>query len=240
MRGKLGPIATHEGMYRLPYHWFPETPLKEFERKVKQRIVFSLIDNYLQQPIRYFLDVGCGDGRWTSDIYKYLERMPETAGIDFSERAIACAKLITPGINYLNHRGEELPFADCHFDLVTAIEVIEHVEDRAEERFLQECLRVLKPNGLFILTTPSWNLRLAKHHFRHYSIERLSELLTKHGFELVSMRGQSLPCYGLKRKIRKTMGHTPKLWQLWKFTYREVSPEKALNLILAARPTRRA
>jgi ubiquinone/menaquinone biosynthesis C-methylase UbiE len=134
------------------------------------------------------------------------------------------------------HKGEELPYPSQSFDLVTAIEVIEHVEDGAEEAFLAECHRVLRPTGLFILTTPSWNLPLTAHHFRHYSIERLSSLLEASQFNILDIRGQSIPWKGKKRKLRKIMSRTPKVWHLWKFTYRETRPEKALNLMVAARP----
>ena len=96
--------------------------------------------------------------------------------------------------------------------------------------------RVLKKDGLFILTAPSWNLKLTRHHFRHYSVEQLKRLLNSCGFEVLETKGQSLPCYGIMRKIRRYMGRTPWVWRLWKYTYRETTPDKALNLIIAARP----
>lgn len=228
------PVAEQEAMYRFPYHWFPEVRLEQFEREEKQRIVFQLIDGHRESTVRYYLDVGCGDGRWTADIHKHLNAERTTVGIDFSERAIGFARLISPSIDFRVHRGEDIPFPNQTFDLVSAIEVIEHVEDGKEEAFLGECRRVLKRAGLLILTTPSWNLRLTNHHFRHYSIERLTNLLVEAGFEIVDVRGQSAPCYGIMRKIRRIMGRTPKVWRLWKYTYRETEPEKALNLIVAA------
>jgi SAM-dependent methyltransferase len=147
------------------------------------------------------------------------------------------AQLIVPDIDFRVHYGEELPFEPSLFDLVSAIEVIEHVESEAEEQFLTELRRVLRKGGLLILTTPSWNLPLTNHHFRHYSAGRLCELLERTGFDVLDLRGQSIPCFGRRRKIRKWMNLFPVIWKIWRFTYRETRPEKSLNLIVAARPT---
>jgi SAM-dependent methyltransferase len=49
--------------------------------------------------------------------------------------------------------GCRLPFADATFDVVTSFETIEHLEDRAQ--FIAELRRVLKPDGLLILSTPN-------------------------------------------------------------------------------------
>lgn len=229
------PIGEQEGLYRLPYHWFPEERLKRFEREEKQRILYELLAEHALRPVRRYLDVGCGDGRWTVDLKSRLDPEAEVVGVDFSARAIGFARLIEPSIDFQVQRGETLPFADRSFDLITAIEVIEHVEDGAEEPFLAELHRLLAPRGLLLLTTPSWHLKLARHHFRHYSVERLGELLTAAGLSILAWRGQSLPCYGRRRWLRKRMSLFPVIWKLWRFTYRETRPEKSLNLMVAAR-----
>jgi len=90
---------VQEDFYHLPYHWFPERRLQQYERQEKQRIIFELIGKYAPKVQRY-LDVGCGDGRWTADIYNYLGYNVSASGIDFSERAITFAKLITPDIDF--------------------------------------------------------------------------------------------------------------------------------------------
>ena len=148
---------------------------------------------------------------------------------------IGFAKLISPYIEFQVQRGEDLPFDKKSFDLVTAIEVIEHVEDGKEEVFLRELKRVLQEEGLLILTTPSWNLRLTHHHYRHYSIDRLTDLVASIGLSLICVKGQSIPCYGFKRKLRKRMNLFPVIWKFWKFSFRETNPEKSLNLIVAAK-----
>lgn len=67
---------------------------------------------------------------------------------------------------------------DCSFDIVTAIEVIEHVQN--DRQFVQEAFRVLKPGGLFYLTTPNGIAQANTNpdHVRHYTKRELEELLS--------------------------------------------------------------
>lgn len=238
MQDQNDPVAAQESLYNLPYHWFPEPWLKQFEREEKKRIIYSLIKSHLNGNMHRYLDVGCGDGRWTSDIHDLIQnkmgQSVETTGIDFSDRAIGFAKLIKPGINFQVSRGEDIPYPNAYFDFVSSIEVIEHVEDKSEQHFLSELHRVTHKNGLVIITTPSWNLRLPEHHFRHYTIERMTELVQSVDFQILEVRGQSIPYYYRPlRMLRKVLEGFPKIWRLWKITYKEVAPEKALNLFFA-------
>lgn len=69
---------------------------------------------------------------------------------------------------------------DASFEMVVSVEVIEHVE--ADERFVSEISRVLKPGGIFLLTTPNgdWVENKNPDHKRHYHKEQLQQLLEKH------------------------------------------------------------
>ncbi len=231
----LSPVDEQEKQYRLPYHWFPEQRLPRFFRQEKQRIVFDLIARNAPRPVARYLDFGCGDGRWTSDVFDQLGEETHAFGVDISERAIAFARLITPAIDFRAYDGNRLPFEDGHFHLITAIEVIEHVPDAVEEALLVEMRRVLAPGGLLVLTTPSWNLKMPTHHFRHYSQERLATLLEGSGFEVLEFRGHGTRCEGARLQLRKYMNRLPFLWKLWKRTQRETSPAKAIDLLVAAR-----
>jgi SAM-dependent methyltransferase len=237
---RKNPVAVQEAAYRLPYHWFPERRLERFEREEKRRIIYGLVDSYRRGPIRRCLAVGCGDGRWATDIHDHLlgvsQRDPETVGIDVSERAIGFARLITPYIGYSLQNAQAIACPCGCFDLVTAIEVIEHIEDEAEASVVREMRRVLRKDGLLVVTVPSQRLRMTEHHFRHYSVEQLKGLLEGNGFDVLDIRGQSLPCYGFWRRVRRRMARTPKVWRLWKHTYRETEPDKALNIMAVARP----
>ena len=70
------------------------------------------------------------------------------------------------------------PLKDCIFDCVVAVEVLEHVEQ--DTLFIQEVQRVLKPRGLFLMTTPNGDFIKNNNpdHKRHYTALALSEILS--------------------------------------------------------------
>jgi SAM-dependent methyltransferase len=88
------------------------------------------------------LDVGCGAGYGTTGV-----------GIDLSLEAVAWARRNYPAARFLQASAASLPFADGTFDLVTAFEVIEHLESWSE--LLTEADRVLKPRGVLLVSTPN-------------------------------------------------------------------------------------
>ncbi len=137
------------------------------------------------------LDVGCGSGMNAMGIAAKGHRLH---GIDISEAAIQ---------KYRDHGFEGsvcdletgLDFPDASFDLVFCSEVIEHMT--APELLASEMSRVLKPNGLLVLSTPNsafWVYRLfsvlgytlseVQHpkHFHFFSRRSLLKLLRGVGF----------------------------------------------------------
>ncbi len=110
-----------------------------------------------QKPLR-MLDLGCGSG-WFS--FEMSERSPETViyGIDvsvykasvFRDQIISRNlenKLVSAAAN-----GENLPFPDAFFEIVVMDEVIEHLLE--PNKTLKEAMRVIKPSGYLLITTPS-------------------------------------------------------------------------------------
>jgi 2-polyprenyl-6-hydroxyphenyl methylase / 3-demethylubiquinone-9 3-methyltransferase len=104
------------------------------------------------------LDIGCGGGL----IAEPLARMGATVtAIDPSERNIAIARGHAEPqglqIDYRPVRVEELGTRGELFDLVTCLEVVEHVPD--VPAFIAECARVVKPGGILFLSTINRNLK---------------------------------------------------------------------------------
>ena len=94
------------------------------------------------------LDVGAGRGQLIELIRSRFAS--ESRACDYTD---ALMKLPGQRVDVANLNHEPLPYPDASFDLLTATEVIEHLEHYRET--LREFSRVLKPGGLCILTTPN-------------------------------------------------------------------------------------
>lgn len=134
----------------------PEVSQFLFER-VKKRMVEWVRPG----PDHAILDVGCGAGYFLflmREKYRAQGYEPLVAGIDISPHQVSymaerMRREGVPRVIAATGNGEYLPFADESFDLVTCSEVIEHI--RNPGRALEEMRRVLKPDGMLLLSTPS-------------------------------------------------------------------------------------
>ncbi len=100
-----------------------------------------------------YLDIGAGRGELIQLITEKFQVSP--AVCDYTDKLLR-----VPGleVTVVDLNTEPLPFAGDAFDLITCTEVIEHIEHY--RRTLREIFHVLKPEGLFVLTTPNvLNLR---------------------------------------------------------------------------------
>ncbi len=117
------------------------------------------------------LDVGCGAGL----LCEPLARMgAAVTGVDAAPENVEAAKAhaMQSGLNVDYRAGELFEQGLGKFDLVTAMEVIEHVTDAAV--FVAELTRHLKPDGLLIMSTP--NRTAASRLFLVEAAERLGQV----------------------------------------------------------------
>lgn len=111
------------------------------------------------------LDIGCGGGLLSEP----MARLGATVtGVDASERNIATASVHAArqdlGIDYHQGTAEALAGSGAQFDVVLALEIVEHVAD--VDLFLASCGRLVKPGGLLFLSTlnrtaKAWMLAIA-------------------------------------------------------------------------------
>jgi SAM-dependent methyltransferase len=145
----------------------------------RRRIVLAMLDRYLppaptDRP-RRILDVGCGTGTMLG----HLGRLGEAQGVDADPNAIGfCRERGEQRVQQLE--GDELPFPDDSFDLVTSLDVLEHIDDDATTA--AEIRRVLRPGGTFLATVPAhmwmWGPQdEISHHFRRYDARGFRLLL---------------------------------------------------------------
>ena len=111
-------------------------------------------------------------------------RLPleDTQFVDISEPALA--KLRARGASVTLSQVTALPFANASFDLVCALDIVEHVDD--EDGALSEISRVTKPGSALLLSVPLHPSRWTPFddfvgHRRRYEPERLAKKLTEHG-----------------------------------------------------------
>lgn len=96
------------------------------------------------------LDVGCGAGFLTNE-FGYCAR--KVVGLDQSKESLNIAKKYDPSqkVEYIYGNAYELPFENDSFDVICAMDFLEHVN--SPEKVVKEIQRVLKPGGLFFYHT---------------------------------------------------------------------------------------
>ena len=115
------------------------------ENKVKTPWILDRV-----KPHSLILDVGCGAGFLTNELAREGHNV---TGVDLSAESLKVAGKFdeTKSVDYIVANAYELPFEDHSFDVVCALDFLEHVEDPA--RAIKEFSRVLKPNGKFFFHT---------------------------------------------------------------------------------------
>jgi SAM-dependent methyltransferase len=107
--------------------------------------------------------------------------------------------------------GEELPYDDATFDLVTAFDVVEHMDD--DLAGLKEMRRVLRPGGRVLLFVPTfmflWGLQdEVSNHRRRYRLPELRRVLEHAGFEVERMTYANITFFLPILLVRKLMRFT--------------------------------
>ncbi len=99
---------------------------------------------------RSVLDIGCGGGFLSNAL---AEKGHTVTGIDLSQESLDIAKQYdaTNTASYLQADAKMLPFEENSFDIATAMDFLEHIED--PKLVIAEVSRVLKPGGLFFFHT---------------------------------------------------------------------------------------
>jgi SAM-dependent methyltransferase len=150
----------------------------------------AILEEFLRQIIQNpkskiknpkILDVGCGTGA----NLEMLSQFGAAEGVDVSDDALEFC--LRKGLNAQKGLAETLPFADDTFDLTTALDVVEHLDD--DVAGLKELYRVTKKGGYSLIFVPAfmwlWGVQddISNHRIR-YTKNQIVERLKKAGFSI--------------------------------------------------------
>ncbi|HSF25871.1 MAG TPA: class I SAM-dependent methyltransferase [Blastocatellia bacterium] len=168
-------IAEYAEMYKLEsfYWWFVA------RRKLLESLMLAVTNEFTNPVI---LDVGCGTGM----NFSVLSRFGDTFSSDSAGEALWFCKSRGLG-GLVQSDGESLPFSSASFDVVTALDVLEHLDNDLDA--MRELLRVTKENGVLVITVPAYGFLWSEHdealhHRRRYAASELRNKLTNAGFEV--------------------------------------------------------
>lgn len=140
---------------------------------------------------RDVLEAGCGEG-YGADLIADVAR--RVIGLDYDESTVAHVKARYPRVDIRHGNLAELPLDDASVDVVVNFQVIEHLWDQAQ--FVSECFRVLRPGGVFLVSTPNRitfspgrDTPLNPFHTRELNAAELTELLETAGFAVEDVLG---------------------------------------------------
>ena len=119
-------------------------PLRAWFHTNRYAIIRSLVDRHYSQG-DIIVDLGCGSCVWNTG------RLP-VIGVDVNESMLEFARESGRLIEYRLSPVEAMDFSDNYADIIVISEVLEHITDY--ESVIEEIHRVLKPNGILILSVP--------------------------------------------------------------------------------------
>ncbi|WP_322568359.1 class I SAM-dependent methyltransferase [Thiohalophilus sp.] len=134
------------------YAWTrPEVALQQY--RVFSALSQGLLDYGFDDltPVE-FLDVGCGAGSLLRTLAEWGAEPSRLHGIDLLQDRIERAQALCPAIDYRQHSGWELPYADESMDIVTAMTVFSSIlSPEARQALATEMERVARPGGMIVI-----------------------------------------------------------------------------------------
>jgi SAM-dependent methyltransferase len=172
----------------------------------RNRLVSQLLQRHFPQA-KSLLEIGCGTGYVLSGIREALPHI-HLAGSELYVAGLRYAAERLPNTALYQMDCRWIPF-DAEFDVVCALDVLEHVEE--DETALAEMYKAVRPGGGVIVSVPQhpwlWSAGdTYAHHKRRYRRGDLKSKLNAAGFSIIQMTsfvGFLLPLMALSRALRR-------------------------------------
>jgi len=175
--------VSQEQQYALPYHYIPQCEHSCFSQHLywswgMQYLggIFLLLDLLDDIKFKSLFDIGCGDGRFLREVNNRYSNK-RLMGVDYSMRAVNMAKALNPEIQYKCLNICEYDKSIGLYDVVTLVEVLEHIPVNELDEFVAYISKYLKSDGRLILTVPHKNKSLQVKHYQHFDSQSLYSLL---------------------------------------------------------------
>ncbi|UCB57005.1 MAG: class I SAM-dependent methyltransferase [Candidatus Omnitrophota bacterium] len=176
--------------------------INRYKLSRRMRQILSAIQNYKPGEGLSLLEIGAADGILLEFLHRNLN-LGKAIGIEPSLECIQVGK--HKSVKLVQAIGERLPFRKDCFDIIVAASVIDHLTD--VNMFLNEAHRVLKSNGILVLTAvvPFYD-RLANitgldkglhSHVQTFNTPELKNLLEENQFKTLLAERFALPSFGL-------------------------------------------
>ena len=169
--------SLYENIYQVEEtHWW---------YKARRDIIFDWVKHILSKRKKpKILDIGCGTGFNIT----YLDGLgySQVDGLDFSKDALMYCQSRRLNL-LLMASAENLPIQDSIYDVVLALDIIEHISNDIQA--LSEIHRILKADGSFVAFVPAYQFLWSfqdeiSHHQRRYETNDLRSKILQTGFEI--------------------------------------------------------
>ena len=179
--------SFQEKEYEFPYHYLPEIDNQNWHlgkwwfNGLEYLGVLTYVKNIINNlNPKNVLDFGCGDGRLILEMKK--NGIQKITGIDISEQALNYAKAFNQSSNKnVNLVSDFNEIKNVKFDLIVAMEVLEHIEEKQLPKIIHSLAEILEDEGKFLITVPTLNKKpIPEKHYRHYNLDILNIHVSPH------------------------------------------------------------
>ncbi|MCL5773608.1 MAG: class I SAM-dependent methyltransferase [Firmicutes bacterium] len=140
------------------------------------------------------IDIGCGDG-YLCSVFK-LKGINKVAGMDISAKRVEFSRKTFPGIEFFEGSVYSIPVEDNSFDLVTAVEILEHIEKPADavaelKRISRKYLLATVPDSEILLDAACPHcLKTFKinGHLNSFNETSFKKIFEEAGFKIVKLK----------------------------------------------------
>ncbi|HIK04015.1 MAG TPA: class I SAM-dependent methyltransferase [Trichormus sp. M33_DOE_039] len=190
-------LSPNIDSYKLPlseflsHNPFPEPLTQGFFYREKMRAIHYIAPS---QTLQKILEVGGGQSGLTALLYPQAN----ITNIDFNPEYAKAPCNQQERVSFVCGDATALPFPDQSFDAVTMFDLLEHVPD--DQKAVSEALRVLRPHGFLLISTPNENWQFPYYQFMKSICPSEAQVMAewghvRRGYTLTALKDLiNLPC----------------------------------------------